>query len=347
MIERHKKWTCEYHGGGVYVYNRENLILEQYPFEVRQTAKGRGALICDTNQGLKILKEYRGSEGRADFLYRLLHFLAEHGQGQVDCIVRTKEEKTLARDLDGTAYMVRDWYEGRECDTKSREDILRAIRQLAQIHNVLREFPEEIPDYLQGQQDRLLVQNNRHAKELKKVRNFIFNRKKKSDFEMEFLHSFDLFYQEALHVVALQQELQERDVPEDAQDVFGICHGDYNQHNVIFLRQEMAVLNFEKASYDVQAADLGNFMRKILEKHNWNMGLGMDMLKAYNNVRKLTRQEMNQLYIRLAYPEKFWKIANHYFNTSKAWVCGRNLEKLEKIIAQNEARENFLCLIRD
>ena len=77
------------------------------------------------------------------------------------------------------------------------------------------------------------------------------------------------------------------------------------------------------------------------------MGLGMDMLKAYNNVRKLTRQEMNQLYIRLAYPEKFWKIANHYFNTSKAWVCGRNLEKLEKIIAQNEARENFLCLIRD
>ena len=123
MIERHKKWTCDYHGGGVYVYNRENLILEQYPFEVKQTAKGRGALICETSQGLKILKEYRGSEGRADFLYRLLQFLSEHGQERVDCIVRTREEKTLARDVDGTAYMVRSWYEGRECDTKSREDI--------------------------------------------------------------------------------------------------------------------------------------------------------------------------------------------------------------------------------
>lgn len=329
------------------MYNRENLILEQYPFEVKQTAKGRGALICDTSEGLKILKEYRGSEGRADFLYHLLRFLAEHGQEQVDCIVRTKEEKTLAKDVDGTAYIVRDWYEGRECDTKSREDILRAIRCLAKIHNVLRTFPEDIPDYLQIRDDSLFLENDRHTKELKKVRNFISNRKKKNDFEMEFLHSFELFYQEAQGVVALQrQELQQKEEPEQANGIYGICHGDYNQHNVVFLRQGMAVLNFERASYDVQVADLGNFMRKILEKHNWNMGLGMDMLKDYNKIRKLSNQEMKQLYIRLAYPEKFWKIANHYYNTSKAWVCGRNLEKLQKFIFQNEARESFLHLIK-
>ena len=246
------------------MFNRENLILEQYPFEVKQTVKGRGALICETSQGLKILKEYRGSEGRADFLYRILQFLAGHGQEQVDCIVRTHEEKTLARDVDGTAYMVRDWYEGRECDTKSREDILRAIRQLADIHSILRTFPEEIPDYLQIQDDSLLRENERHTRELKKVRNFIYNRKKKSDFEMEFLHSFQPFYEEALKVVALQQKLQDKGEAGEQQEIYGICHGDYNQHNVVFLRKGMAVLNFEKASYDVQVADLGNFMRKIL-----------------------------------------------------------------------------------
>lgn len=330
------------------MYNRENLILEQYPFEVKQTAKGRGALICDTDEGLKILKEYRGSEGRADFLYCLLQFLKNHGQERVDCIVRTKEDKTIARDVDGTAYILRDWYEGRECDTKNREDILKAIRQLADIHNILREFPEEIPDYLQIQDDTLLLENERHTKELKKVRNYISSRKKKNDFEMEFLKSFDMFYGEAKKVIALQkQELEESQGADGKSSIYGICHGDYNQHNVIFSKQGVAVLNFERASYDVQAADLGNFMRKILEKHNWNMGLGMDMLAAYNNVRNLGEQEIRQLYIRLAYPEKFWKIANHYFNTSKAWVCGRNLEKLDKFISQNEARENFLHLIGD
>ena len=329
------------------MYNRENLILEQYPFEVKQTAKGRGALICDTDKGLKILKEYRGSEGRADFLCGLLEFLKKRGQGRIDCIVKTKEDRTVARDVDGTVYMVRDWYEGRECDTKSRDDILKAIRQLADIHNSLREFPEELPEYLRTEGHTFLEENERHTRELKKVRNFIASRKKKNDFERGFLKSFEVFYGEALAVVKLQkEELEKAAGASGKESIFGICHGDYNQHNVVFSRQGIAVLNFEKSSYGIQVSDLGNFMRKILEKHNWNMGLGMDMLDAYHHSRPLSGQEMRQLYILLAYPEKCWKSANHYFNSSKAWVCGRNIEKLEKFIIQNEARESFLNLVK-
>lgn len=178
------------------------------------------------------------------------------------------------------------------------------------------------------------------------MRNFIASRKKKNDFERGFLKSFEVFYGEALAVVKLQkEELEKAAGASGKESIFGICHGDYNQHNVVFSRQGIAVLNFEKSSYGIQVSDLGNFMRKILEKHNWNMGLGMDMVNAYHKIRPLGRQEMRQLYIRLAYPEKFWKITNHYFNTSKAWVCGRNLEKLDKFISQNEARESFLRLI--
>lgn len=324
------------------MYNRENLILEQYPFEVKQTVKGRGALICDTDKGLKILKEYKGSEGRAEFLYSLLEFLKEHGQERIDSIVKNKEEKAVTKDVDGTVYMVRNWHEGRECDTKNRDDILRAVHQLADLHKVMREFPEEIPEYLQVQDDTLLLENEKHTRELRKVRNYVYGRKKKNDFERKFMQSYEMFYQEAEQVLKLQRhELKEP----GTEEVYGICHGDYNQHNVIFNRQGIVVINFEKATYDVQAGDLGNFMRKIMEKHNWNMGLGMDMLSAYQQRRGFTVQEMKQLYIRLAYPEKFWKIANHYFNSSKAWVCGRNVEKLEKIIQQNEARENFLRLM--
>ncbi len=325
------------------MFNRESLILEQYPFEVRQISKGRGALICDTDQGLKILKEYRGSEGRAEFLYSLLQFLKERGDGQVDAIVRTREGGALARSADGTAYLVREWYEGRECDTRNQEDILKAISQLADIHNVVRAFPNEIPGYLQVSGDALLVENEKHARELKKIRNYVSSRKKKNEFESGFLKSFGMFYEEAQKIIELQrQELAKEQKAGGGKGIYGICHGDYNQHNVLFCRPGIAVLNFEKASYDVQAADLGNFMRKILEKHNWDIALGMEMLRAYSDVRPLSKQEEKQLYIRLGFPEKFWKIANHYFNANKAWVCGRNLEKLEKFICQNEDREKFL-----
>ena len=51
----------------------------------------------------------------------------------------------------------------------------------------------------------------------------------------------------------------------------------------------------------------------------------MDLICAYDRVRRLTAVELNYLYLYMAYPEKFWKIANRYYNTHKA-CPGRNIE---------------------
>ncbi|MFP3155906.1 CotS family spore coat protein [Lachnospiraceae bacterium ZAX-1] len=326
------------------MYNRVNQILEQYPFAVKQTYKGRGALICDTDMGLKIVKEYKGSKERADFLDKTLQFVRENGQERIDCIVKTKEGLTLAKDTDAVVYMVRDWYEGHECDTKNRDDVLKSINKLAKLHNILRHFEEEIPEFLQIKPDTLLLEYERHSRELKKVRNYICAKKKKTDFEIEFAKNYHTFYEQAEGVATLQKKAlnQMQNNQNGGRHLYGICHGDFNQHNILFSKGGIAILNFEKALYDVLVSDLSNFIRKILEKHNWNLGLGMDMLNTYSNVRPLEEEEIRQLYIRLAYPEKFWKISNHYYNSSKAWVCGRNLEKLSKVVQQNESRGQFL-----
>ena len=49
-----------------------------------------------------------------------------------------------------------------------------------------------------------------------------------------------------------------------------------------------------------------------------------------------------QLYYRFAYPEKFWKIVNFYYNSGKAWIPGRNMEKLEKLLMQEKEKKDFL-----
>lgn len=329
------------------MYNRTEQILEQYSFSVNQTYKGRGALICDTDQGLKILKEYKGSEARADFLYKILLFLKESGIRRVDCIVKTKEERTIAVDVDETTYLVRDWYEGRECDVKNREDILKTVRQLAELHQILGGYTGEIPEFLRVLPEGHLRENEKHYRELKKVRNYVGAKKKKNDFEMLFTRNYNTFLQQAEQVIVLQKKECEAVVSGNRQkeQLYGICHGDFNQHNVIFSREGVSILNFEKASYGIQVGDFSNFMRKIMEKHNWNLGLGVDMLDAYNKIRPLTEPEMKHLYIQLAYPEKFWKISNHYYNSSKAWMCGRDLEKLTKVIEQNDAKERFLQIL--
>ena len=41
--------------------------LEQYDMEVRAVKKGRGSWICETDQGCRLLKEYRGTARRLEF----------------------------------------------------------------------------------------------------------------------------------------------------------------------------------------------------------------------------------------------------------------------------------------
>ena len=171
------------------------------------------------------------------------------------------------------------------------------------------------------------------------VRHYIPPKKKKNDFEMMFAVWYPEYVKKAQETTDILKDLGIQE------QLIGFCHGDYNQHNVIFSREGIAVVHFENFLYQESVGDLANFIRKMMEKNNWNAGLSMDLSREYDRVRKLSPEELKYLYVYLAYPEKFWKIANRYYNSHKAWLSGRNIEKLEKVVAQEDAREQFLQML--
>ncbi len=327
------------------MYNREEEILEQYEIEIRNTTRGRGAFICDTNRGTMLLKEFRGSKERAAFLYGILEYLS--GEGFLaESIVPTKDGELLSRDeAEDKFYILKNWYLGKECDVKNREDILATVNKLAYFHTLSRRYDKEIPRFLVAQQDGLLQEYEKHNRELNKVKNYIRSKHKKNQFEVLFMQVYDSYRSQAMEVTNQLKEQLAFLSGEDKKQMYGLCHGDYNQHNVVFSQGECALLNFEQMNYDMLVSDLANFTRKILEKYNWNTGLGMDIITAYDKVRKLLPGECRQLYFRLAYPQKYWKIANHYYNSKKAWISGRDIEKLGKVMEQEDERRQFLEML--
>ena len=83
-------------------------------------------------------------------------------------------------------------------------------------------------------------------------------------------------------------------------------------------------------------------MRKVLEKHQWDPALGRKILQTYQQIRPLDREEMENLRIRFSYPEKYWKLANHYYTHNKAWIPEKNLEKTGEIKGTERKMEK-LC----
>ena len=257
-----------------------------------------------------------------------------------ETVIQTTEGEYLAKDPDGVSYLLRKWCEGRECNTASWDEILRSADILASLHEAMNQMEHPLTEVLDTDAGRLLRTYEKHTRELRTVRNYTRGRKNKSEFEKEFLGLYPKFEEQASEIL---ESLREQ---EGKKEGMGICHGDFNQHNIVFRSEYAAVISFDNICYDVQIGDLARFMRKILEKNNWNMGLGMEMIRAYSDKKAMSPYETKQLYLRLAYPEKFWKIANHYYNANKAWGFGRYLEKLEKIKAEEENREQFLAYMK-
>ena len=64
-------------------------VLEQYNIEVSGTRKARGAVLCDTDQGLLLLKEVKVSEKRIPALSELHEYLQSQGYIRTDRIILT------------------------------------------------------------------------------------------------------------------------------------------------------------------------------------------------------------------------------------------------------------------
>ena len=182
-------------------YERE--VLEKYDIDVIGTRKTRGAILCDTNQGLLLLKEVKGTKKRIPVLCELYDFLRQQGYEKVDYILRTSEGQCAACMEDGSAYVLKRWFQGKECDVRRPAELLAAAGNLAKLHEIMKDIPkfssveakqcvsENLPETKQG----LEMEYRRHNRELCKVRKFVRSLSPKGDFEYAFLRCFDQMYQ--------------------------------------------------------------------------------------------------------------------------------------------------------
>lgn len=325
--------------------DRAVSILENYDFTVNRTYKVRGAFVCETDCGLKILKEYQAPVSKPELMDVLLKDFPANAGVYVDALIADKEGKFISYDREGMGYVVKNYYEGRECEPKTLEDLKAAMEALALLHEAL-VYPEEImPEGLHRYD--LEEDIARQNKGLKKIRSFIRSRGRKTEFELQLLDAYNLFLTQAVKVeeriaredfIAFYEEVEKRRQ---------FTHGDFQYHNILFGKDKTAIINFEKCRWDSRVRDVALFLRKTLEKADWDITLGSTLLTEYEKVRPLTQGERRQLFYRLAYPEKFRKIANFYYNSNKAFLSAQYMAKLQNITRLEAYKNRFLRKVFD
>ncbi|MBR1865327.1 MAG: hypothetical protein IJ801_02350 [Lachnospiraceae bacterium] len=321
--------------------NREGMLLtcDKYrqPYVLKKHFEGNE---CDMHDRRDIV---RAVEAMASFHIEgkevALHFKEAWQREQKEKECRRIEEirKAVAdgEELERIAYVY-------ELSPGALEEILReqeaAAEQTAESH---RNTAAEVDA------DKEMEQTFwRHNRELKKIQRFINRVKRKNTFENLFLQVFPHYYEQGMECARMLLELQSGQQGSPANQVFqshyGICHGAYNHHNVILGEAQTAIVHFERFSKGNQLNDLYQFARKAMEKNHFEFELLKVIFETYEKQIALSKADYEYMYILFSYPEKFWKIANGYYNANKAFLSPKYVEKLEMVIQQENEKKKML-----
>lgn len=321
-------------------------MLAQYDLKVYKAGRVKGTWMLETDRGLKCLCNCNYSEGKIKFEQRVKQFAAEQGFEELDLYVPNREQGFLVQGPYNEQFVMRNWFYGDECNAKSKEHVLCTVETLAKLHNCLQGFlltEEEKGFCLQGKLTDIFEKRN---KELRRVRTYIRSKKQKSYFEQSFLAQFDSQFAEAEQASQLLEKTEYDNYYTSQIDKGSMLHGNFTHHSVLLLNEDSAaVTGFEKTVTGIQIQDFYLLFRKMMEKWEWDVSMGDSMLRAYDCIRPIPAQELTLLKLLLSYPEKFWKVANQYYNNRKSWIPEKNMQKLLQTMEQAEKKSRSIELL--
>lgn len=320
-------------------------VLNQYDFKIKGTRRVRGSYYCESDKGLMLLKEYENSEGKLQILEKLQLYLESVGF-KTDRVLRNKDGGLISQGPDGGIYILKKWFEHRESEADSEEDMVNGIRSMAKLHTYTKDLRRVF-----GDEDAIPLGRNfsetmkKHNRELLKAKRFVEKLKNKSEFEFQLIQDISNYYKQAVQALEMLDEGKYAEIMSQAQRLKTICHGNMQYHNILVTDGETVIANYIRAGINIHVYDIYTYLKKCMEKNQWNVELAEKILVEYENLNDIGRDEKEILKIMFIYPEKFWKIVNSYYNSNKVWISEKNKEKLTQVNEQEESRQKFIKYI--
>ena len=79
-----------------------------------------------------------------------------------------------------------------------------------------------------------------------------------------------------------------------------------------------------------------------MRKCNWNTEECKLILEQYLMVENLSKDEIFVMKLMLQFPQKFWRVANKYYNNKRSWAQKVFYSKLEEAISEIRYHEKFM-----
>ncbi|HBF35756.1 MAG TPA: hypothetical protein DDW50_00360, partial [Firmicutes bacterium] len=303
-------------------------IIAQFGLKLKSYQSYRKIWRVQTNAGAKYLKKSKLKTGDIRFIDEAQQYLYQQSFTDLPKFAWSLNNEPFVKFHD-SLFILTDWYLGTELDFRILMDLKQASRFLAEFHLKSAGFKPSTPV---PERTCWMGWPLKLEERLKQMRDFqrLANLEKESSiFSRLYLRNFEPYYRQALSSYQALLDSPYPVVARQALKELSFCHHDYSSRNLLRTYQDRLLLvDFDYCLFDLRIHDLMNLLVRNLKHNGWRLDLNDFILSEYQAVNKLTREEMEVMYVLLCWPQEFWQVGLQYYVEKLPWPKERFIKKL-------------------
>ncbi len=316
-------------------------VLEPFGLRAKRVTRAYGAFICDTNQGVMLVKAAPETEEMLWFAHGAKEHLARQGFLWTDRY-QVSRDGVIWADQGGEMYTVRYWMRAEEAQLTDTDCAVRMAAMLGRMHRAARGY--EAPTKSR-EVNRCYEWPQRIYKDTRRLQSYSKMLRKNGRYT-----EFDLMVLACLPEGLEQMQdaqsfflgggythLAERS---DRERAFG--HGSFSDHTVLLGRGQSMITDFEQSCYMIPVVDLAVLLERAMRKNEWEAELGMLMLEAYDRWCPMDAEERQMVLALMVYPSRFCQLCSEAYHMKRSWMPISYKRKLEELMRQQKKRKDFL-----
>lgn len=317
-------------------------VMDQYGVKIVSFDNVRSAYKIETEKEYLCLKRIRHGKNKAQNGAKLVKELREAGFNNTAKYYKTKDDQSFVK-LKGYLFYVTEWIEGEECNLDDIDEVCRCIKLLAEFHNATGKINTKDLKIRNNIKNWPKVFNSNQY-DLEKFKIKIEKKRLKTEFDNMYYSHIDNFINRGLVALNFLNTSDYYRLSKEADKNRSLCHDSFYYQNLLKNNNRYYIVDLDSIIFDLQINDLGKLIRRLMFKssYKWSFYYANKMIEAYNEVKILSKSELEVMLALIVYPHKFWKLGKKRYVKSKSWNEAKYIHKLSRLIKYDDLEQKFL-----
>lgn len=324
-------------------YELSSSFFQELGVKVVDITPLRKVFILKTEEGNKILKKVNYGIERLDFIDKCIEGIRKNFSNIIS--FNRFEDGKKYKFWKGDYYIVMDLIPGREATFTNPIEMNICAKTLGSMHIASRKILKDF-DLNANIEKSLITKYNERLKDIIRIKNLIESYKYRSEFDNLFYGQIDECIKEMKKAVELIKASNYSLYRENMQNLV-VCHNDLAEHNFLYADNEMYLIDFDYCTIDLRIMDVADLILKGIKDAAFDFEKAIDVIKAYDSVYPIDKEEYKYIYILLLFPRDIYSIGKDYYHKQKGWDEEIFISRLKMKLTNEEFRRGFLKKYRE